>query len=51
MIKDRKSNRLHPSIGRREPLVNSLLGVVQDEMERSLGLAERPSGGKRSVVG
>ena len=38
---DRKSNRLHPSIRRREPLVNRLPDVFQDGMERSSGQAER----------
>ena len=40
-FKDRKSNRLGPSIRRREPLVNRLPDVVQDGMERSLGQAKR----------
>ena len=40
-MEDRKSNRLPPSIRRREPLVNRLPEVVQDGMERSSGQAER----------
>ena len=39
-MKDRKSNRLHPSIRRRELPVNGLLDVVEDGMERSLGQAK-----------
>ena len=39
--KARKSNRLRPNIRRRLPPVNSLLDVVLDGMEHSLGQAKR----------
>ena len=39
-MKDRKSNRLRASIRGREPRVTSLLEVVQEGMERSLGQAK-----------
>jgi hypothetical protein len=50
-VKDRKSNRLHPSIRRRELPVTGLLDLVEDGMERSLGQAKPGEALGRQVSG